>query len=125
MRIPLVQKYGKPGFLGQCQLSTKCLPLYVRRGEITEIVQSAFADRNDFRLIEQSSDLIVDTIVVSVDGAVVSFSAGRSSFLDGGMLLYRLNARTGEVLGVTESRACQLRSAGVKRLKFRLDRQGC
>ena len=26
----------------------------------------------------------------------------------------------GEILGVTESRACQLRSQGVKRLKFRL-----
>ncbi len=40
--------------------------------------------------------------------------------------LYYLHELTlkeiGEVLGVTESRACQLRSAGVKRLKFRLDR---
>jgi DNA-directed RNA polymerase specialized sigma subunit len=26
----------------------------------------------------------------------------------------------GDILGVTESRACQLRSQGVKRLKFRL-----
>ena len=40
--------------------------------------------------------------------------------------LYYLHELTlkeiGEVLGVTESRACQLRSAGVKRLKFRLAR---
>jgi len=40
--------------------------------------------------------------------------------------LYYLHELTlkeiGEVLGVTESRACQLRSAGIKRLKFRLTR---
>ncbi len=40
--------------------------------------------------------------------------------------LYYLHELTlkeiGEVLGVTESRACQLRSAGIKRLKFRLNR---
>ena len=40
--------------------------------------------------------------------------------------LYYLHELTlkeiGQVLGVTESRACQLRSAGIKRLKFRLDR---
>jgi len=40
--------------------------------------------------------------------------------------LYYLHELTlkeiGEVLGVTESRACQLRSAGIKRLKFRLAR---
>ncbi len=40
--------------------------------------------------------------------------------------LYYLNELTlkeiGQVLGVTESRACQLRSAGIKRLKFRLAR---
>jgi RNA polymerase sigma factor for flagellar operon FliA len=38
--------------------------------------------------------------------------------------LYYLNGLTlkeiGEVLGVTESRACQLRGQGIKRLKFRL-----
>lgn len=40
--------------------------------------------------------------------------------------LYYLHELTlkeiGQVLGVTESRACQLRSSGIKRLKFRLDR---
>lgn len=40
--------------------------------------------------------------------------------------LYYLHELTlkeiGQVLGVTESRACQLRSAGIKRLKFRLNR---
>ena len=40
--------------------------------------------------------------------------------------LYYLHGMTlkeiGQVLGVTESRACQLRSSGVKRLKFRLAR---
>ena len=42
--------------------------------------------------------------------------------------LYYLHELTlkeiGEILGVTESRACQLRSQGVKRLKFRLARFG-
>ena len=40
--------------------------------------------------------------------------------------LYYLHGMTlkeiGQVLGVTESRACQLRSSGIRRLKFRLDR---
>ncbi len=38
---------------------------------------------------------------VLVDDGVACFAAGRSSFLDGGIFVYRINADTGEMLSVT------------------------
>lgn len=76
------------------------------------------------RLSDDSEDLTVLWEAAEIMGSVVQAVQNLPKKERTAVALYYLNNLTlkeiGRVLGVTESRACQLRAQGVKRLKFRL-----
>ena len=89
----------------------------------------AVNDDNNTPLVEQiagDADIMADTLDDELRGQVIDairFLPERERTAVG---LYYLQEtplkEIGKTLGVTESRACQLRSQGIKRLRYRLRR---
>jgi len=72
--------------------------LSAKNGELAWRFQAAPSDRRTVSFGQLESVWPV-TGSVLLDGDTVYCTAGRSSFIDGGMLLYRLNAVSGEMIG--------------------------